>query len=106
MLSMSGNPASCTASNIGVRRRVFLDLLSLASLGGSDDALLSPDCMDLLLCLVEGAYDDFELAGLLVEVLELLTELPVVSTELLRNGGNSSLISGSVLNGWSRGFQG
>jgi hypothetical protein len=98
MLSMSENPASCTASKIGVRRRVFL-ALSLASLGGSDDALLSPDCMDLLLCRVEGAYDDFELAGLRVEVLEALVELPVVSTELLRNGGNSSLVSELVLKG-------
>jgi hypothetical protein len=91
MLSISGNPASCTASNIGVRRRVFLEALSL---GGSDDALLlSPDGMDLVLCCVEGAYDDFELAGLLVEVLEEhLVELPVVSMEVLRKGGNSSLV--------------
>jgi hypothetical protein len=99
MLSTSGNPASCTASKIGVRRRVFRETLSLLSLGGSDDALLSPDGMDLVLGRVEGAYDDFELAGLLVEVLEPLVELPVVSTEFLRNGGNSSLISKLVSNG-------
>jgi hypothetical protein len=55
MLSMSGNPASCTASSIGVIRRVFFEVLSLLSLGGSDDALLSPDGMDLVLGRVEGA---------------------------------------------------
>lgn len=83
-------------------RRVFLEALSL---GGSDDALLlSPDGMDLVLCCVEGAYEDFELAGLLVEVLELLVELPVVSTEFLRNGGNSSLVSRSVLRKWISDF--
>ena len=83
-------------------RRVFLEALSL---GGSDDALLlSPDGMDSVLCCVEGAYEDFELAGLLVEILELLVELPVVSTEFLRNGGNSSLVSRSVLRKWISDF--
>jgi len=96
---MSGNPASCTASNIGVRRRVFLEALSLVSLGGSDDVLRSLDGMDLVLCRVEDAYEDFELPGLLVEGLEAfeLAFLFVVSTEFLRNGGNSSLMFESVL---------
>jgi hypothetical protein len=54
--------------------------------------------MGLVFCRVGEAYDDFELPGLLVEVLlEPLVEIPVVSAVFLWKGGNSSLISMSVL---------
>jgi GTP-sensing pleiotropic transcriptional regulator CodY len=45
---MSGNSASCIASRIGISRRVFLEALSLVSLDGADDVLLSPDGMGLM----------------------------------------------------------
>lgn len=80
---------------------MFLDALSLVSLGGPDDVLLSPDGtdgVDLVLCRVEGANVDLELFGPL-ELLELLElRLPLVeSTVFLGYCKNSSLIVMSAL---------